>query len=142
MRLISLTHSSKIMEWHNSSIITLTHAIYGPNVYKKLSENQVTTNFIYLISTSFVTISHINYWDQVDSWEIFWKFWNGPLCRNKSAPFPLLNVALYRQSNNTDACATKLSKILSHNIDTGVRGIELRICFRYCILIWICRIRW
>ena len=49
------------MEWHNSSIITLKHAIYGPNVYKKLSENQVTTNFIYLISTSFVTISHINY---------------------------------------------------------------------------------
>ena len=142
MRLISLTHSSKIMEWHNSSIITLKHTIYGPNVYKKLSENQVTTNFIYLTSTSFVTISHINYWDQVDSWEIFWKFWNGPLCRNKSAPFPLLNVALYRQSNNTDACATKLSKILSHNIDTGVRGIELRICFRYCILIWICRIRW
>ena len=142
MRLISLTHSSKIMEWHNSSIITLKHAIYGPNVYKKLSEKQVTTNFIYLTSTSFVTISHINYWDQVDSWEIFWKFWNGPLCRNKSAPFPLLNVALYRQSNNTDACATKLSKILSHNIDTGVRGIELRICFRYCILIWICRIRW
>ena len=30
--------------------------------------------------TSHPAISHINYWDQVDSW----KFWNGPLCRNKS----------------------------------------------------------
>ena len=34
------------------------------------------------------TISHINYWDQVNSWKNLWKFWNGPLCRNKSGPSP------------------------------------------------------
>ena len=34
------------------------------------------------------TISHINCWDQVNSWKNLWKFWNGPRCRNKSSPFP------------------------------------------------------
>ena len=34
------------------------------------------------------TISHINYWDQVNSWKNLWKFWNGPLCRNNHAPSP------------------------------------------------------
>ena len=34
------------------------------------------------------TISHINYWDQVSSWKKFWKFWNGPLCKNKLGPPP------------------------------------------------------
>ena len=32
---------------------------------KKLPENQKTTDFIYLTSSNFATISHINYWDQV-----------------------------------------------------------------------------
>ena len=38
--------------------------------------------------TSLATISHINYWDQVNSWKNLWKFWNGPLCRNKSGSSP------------------------------------------------------
>ena len=33
-------------------------------------------------------ISHINYWDQVNSWKNFWKFLIGTLCRNKSGPSP------------------------------------------------------
>ena len=88
MRLIGPAHSSQFMEWHNSGITTLNHAICAPNVYKNLLQNQITTNFINLISANFVTISHINYWNQVNSWKYFWKFWNGPLCRNKSAPSP------------------------------------------------------
>ena len=31
------------------------------------------------------TISHINYWDQVNFWKKVWKFWNGSFCRNKSS---------------------------------------------------------
>ena len=65
----------------------------------------------------------------------FWKFWNGPLCRNKSGPFPLLNVAIYWQSSNTKACTKKLSQILANNINNGGRGIGLRIYGRYCRLV-------
>ena len=53
-----------------------------------MPENQITTNFIYLTSSNFVTISHINDWDQVNYWKNVWKFWNGLLCRNKSGPSP------------------------------------------------------
>ena len=78
------------------------------------------------------TISHIDYWDQLNSWKIFWKFWNGPLCRNKSGPSSLLNVVVYLQSSSTEACAKKLSQILANNIDNERRGIGLRIYVRYC----------
>ena len=61
MRLIGPAHSSQFMEWHNSGITTLNHAISAPNVYENLLQNQITTNFIYLISANFVTISHMNY---------------------------------------------------------------------------------
>ena len=61
--------------------------------------------------------SHINYRDQINFWKNLWKFWNCPLCRNKSGPFPLLNVAVYCQSSDTEACAKKLSQILANNID-------------------------
>ena len=81
------------------------------------------------------TISHINYWDQLNSWKNFWKFWNGLLCRNKSGPSPLLNVAVYWQSSNTEACAKKLSQIIANNIDNGGREIGLRIYVRYCIIV-------
>ena len=82
------------------------------------------------------TISHINYWDKLNSWSKFWKFWNYSLCRNKSAPFPLLNVVVCWQSSNTKACAKKLSQILANNIDNGGRGIGLRIYVRYCLKNW------
>ena len=71
------------------------------------------------------TISHINYWDQVNFWKNVWTFWNSPLCRSKSGPFLLLNVATYWQSSHTKACAKKLSQILANNIDHGRRGIGL-----------------
>ena len=46
----------------------------SPNVVSKLPENQITTNSIYLTSSNFVTISHTNYWGQVNSWKYVWKF--------------------------------------------------------------------
>ena len=97
-----------------------------------MPENQITNNFIYLTSSNFVTISHINYWDLLNSCKNFSKFWNGLPCRNKSVPFPLLNVAVYWQSSNTKACAKKLSLILADNIDNGERGTGLRTYVRYC----------
>ena len=33
------------------------------------------------------TISHINYWNQVNSRKNLWKFWNVPPCGNKSGSF-------------------------------------------------------
>ena len=77
-------------------------------------------------------ISHINYRVEVNSWKKLWKFWNGPICSNKSATSPLLNVAAYWQSGDTEACAKKLSQILVNNTDNGGRGIGHRIYMRYC----------
>ena len=74
----------------------------------------------FLFNTS--TISHINYWDQVNSCKNLWKFWNDPLSRNNSGPFPLLNVAGYWNSSNTKACSKKLSQILANNNDRGGEG--------------------
>ena len=65
MTLIGHAHFSQFMEWQNLGLKILEHAIYAPNVFLKLWENQIPTNFIYLISSNFVAISHINYWDQV-----------------------------------------------------------------------------
>ena len=93
-----------------------------PKYFLNLQVNQITTNFVYLTSSNFVTISQINYWDHVNSWKNFWKFWNCPRCRNKSAPSPLLNVAAYCQSSNIEACAKKLSRVLANNIEYGGRG--------------------
>ena len=97
-----------------------------------MPENQITTDFIYLTCSNFATVSHMNYWVQVNSWKNLWKFWNGPLCRNKSGPFPLPNVAAYWKSINTEDCAKTLSQILANNIDNGGQGIGLRIYVRYC----------
>ena len=106
-----------------------------------MAENQITANFVYLTSSNFVTISHINYWDQVNSWKNLWKFWNGLLCRNKSGPFLLLNVAAYWQNNNPEGCINKLSQILASNDNKG-RGIGLRFYVRCCRLglmdLWFC----
>ena len=41
-----------------------------------------------IICCLFSTISHVNYWDQVNSWKNLWKFWNDPLCRINQAPPP------------------------------------------------------
>ena len=68
----------------------------------------------------------------MNSWKNLWKFWNGPLCRNKSGPFPLLNVAAYWHSSNTEACAKKLPQIVANNIDNRGMGIGLRIYVRCC----------
>ena len=86
-----------------------------------------------------MTISHINYWDQLNFWKNVWKFCNGPLWRNKEGPFLLLNVAVYWQSSSTEACAKKLSQILANNIDNGGRRIGIRIHVRYCRWEWYLR---
>ena len=61
MMLIGHTHSSQFMEWQNLCITTLKHATCVTNVFKKLPENQITADFIYLTSSDFVITSQINY---------------------------------------------------------------------------------
>ena len=112
--------------------------LHVPHIFfKKLPKNQITADFIYLTSSNFVTKPHINYWDQVNSWKNLWKFLNGPLCKSKSDPFPLLNVAEYWKSSNTETCAKTLSQIFANNIDNRGRGIGLRIYVRYCRSIYV-----
>ena len=142
MILIGHTHSSQFMKWKNLVITIRKYATCAPNIFEKLSENQITTDFIYLTFSNFVTISHINYWDQVNSWKNLWKFWNGSLCRNKSDPFPLPNVVAYWKSITTEACAKKLYQILANNIDNGGRGIGLKIYVRYCSFFCHSNLRW
>ena len=61
MTLIGHAHSSQFMKQQNLGITTLKHAKCAPNDFKKLPENPITTNYIYLTSSNFVRISHINY---------------------------------------------------------------------------------
>ena len=56
MTLIGHAHSPQFMEWQNLGITTLKHAKCAPNVFKKLPENRITTDFIYLTSSQFVTV--------------------------------------------------------------------------------------
>ena len=59
MMLIRHTHSSQFVEWQNLHITTLKHHKCAPIVFKKLPENQITTNFTYLTSPKFATLSHL-----------------------------------------------------------------------------------
>ena len=61
MTLIGHAHSSQFMELQILGITSLNHAKCAPKAFKKLTENRITTDFIYLTSSNFVTISHINY---------------------------------------------------------------------------------
>ena len=54
---------------------------------------------------------------------------------NQASP-PYSNFAVYWKSSNTEACATKLSKVLANNIGNRGREIGLRIYVRYCNLKW------
>ena len=107
------------------SVLDWKH-LFWANLVQKIKLLSLSWNLV-------LTISHINYWDQVSSWKNLWTFWNGPLCRNKSVPFPLLNVTAYCKSSNSEACAKKLSQTLANNIENGGRGIGIRIYVRYCL---------
>ena len=72
--------------------------------------------------------------EQVNSWKSLWKFWNGPLCRNKSGPFLLLDVATYWKSNNSEACVKKLYQILANNIENGGEGDWSQ---NLCEVLWV-----
>ena len=122
MTLIGHAHSSQFMERQNLGITTLKHAKCAPNVFKRLPENRIPTDFIYNFLKFCDNISH-KLLRPSQFLEKLWKFWNGPLCRYKSGPFPLLNVAGYWKSSNTEACAQKLSQIPANNIDHGGRGL-------------------
>ena len=91
------------------------------------------SELVIYLSISSSTISELNYWDQDNSWKKLQKFWNGPLCRYKTGPSPLINVAACLKSSNTKACAMKLSQILANNIGNGGRRIDVRIYVTYCL---------
>ena len=130
MTLIIPTHANQFIKWHNLGITTLKHAICAPNIFLKLSKNQINTNFIYQTYSNFVTIFDISYWDQVNFRKTFCKFCNGLFSRHKTGSSRLLNVASYWKSSNAKACAKKLSQILANNIGNGWREIGLRIYVR------------
>ena len=48
MTLIGPANSSQFVEWQNLGITTLKHAKCAPNVFKKLPQNQITTDFLHL----------------------------------------------------------------------------------------------
>ena len=85
-----------------------------PKCFFLSPENQITTDFIYLISSNFVIISHINYWQQVNSWKNWWKFSNGPEINEVPSPYSMLQhigrVATPKLMPRT--CLTYLQTIL------------------------------
>ena len=134
MTLIGHAHSSQFMEQQNLGITTLNHATCAPIFFKKIAGKSENYRFHLPNFLKFCdNISH-KLLRPSNSWKKLWKFWNGPLSRNKSFPFPLLNVVAHWQSSNTETCSKKLSKILANNIDNGWSGIGLRIYVKYCSL--------
>ena len=65
--LIGHSHLSQFMEKHNLGVKTLYPDLSAQNTFLKLPENQITTNLIFLTSSNFVTISHINHCNQGES---------------------------------------------------------------------------
>ena len=76
----------------------------------KSSNNSFSSNNS-LSKSEFIRIHNISHFDQVNSWKNLWEFWNGQLCRNKSAPSP------YSMLQDIGRVATP--KLVSRN------------CFRY-----------
>ena len=129
--LIGLTHSPQFMKWKNLGITTLKHATCATNVYLKLLENQITTNFIYLTSSNFVTISHVNYWDQVNSWKNLWKFWDGPLYRNKSGLSPYSVLQYIGRVATPKLVARNCLRYLQTTLIVGVEDWSQNLCEYY-----------
>ena len=91
---------------HRSNIMKIKWFFWFPHVIacQKVIEEEALNKFIYELATAVFTlklkhkicqhftISHINYWDQLNSWKNLWKLWNCLLYRNKSAPSLLLNI--------------------------------------------------
>ena len=73
------------------------------------------------------TISHINYWDQLNSWKTSWKLWNGLLCIRPPPPTPYF-------STNTEAFAKKLPQLLTIKTDNRGSRIGLKFYVSYCII--------
>ena len=131
--LISHVHSSEIMEWHNLGITTLETVIYAkkcffkivgkPNSYQSYWPNFIT--FCDNISHKLLRPSQF----LEKSMEIL----KWPTCRNKSGHSTLLNVAGYWKSNNTDACAKRLSHVFAKDSENMGRGAGLRIFLRYSL---------
>ena len=112
------------MEWDHLGIKTLKHAIYTKNVFKKMQENQITTYFIFPISSNFRKSIYTNYLDY------FLKFQNGPFGMDKSglSQFTMLHKAA--RVPKPKLVPQKLSHIIGNNIGNGGRKIRLRIYVR------------
>ena len=67
MKLIGPAHSSQFMEPHNSSITVLITCYMWPKCFLKIAEKPNNYQFHLPNFTNFVTISHINDWDQINS---------------------------------------------------------------------------
>ena len=71
-----------IFRYHNTCDCHICSKCFFKIVGKPNSYQFFWPNFI-----TFVTISCINYWDQINSWKNLWKLWNGPLAEiNQATP--------------------------------------------------------
>ena len=90
------------------------------------------TQYRFLVTSGCLrsTISHINYWGQVNSWKNLWKFWNCLLCRNKlgSSPYSVLQ-------HKIRVATSKLlpRNCLRSNNDNWGNEDDLRTYVSYCL---------
>ena len=121
--------SSEFVEWSCAVVIITT----PQRTYFQHSNSNLimTMSFTGIYNTSHKLLRPSQFLEKFMKILKWWK--NSELCRNKLGPFPLLNLAAYWKSSNSEACAKKLSQILANNIDTGGRGFGLRIYVRYCL---------
>ena len=82
---------------------------------------------------SLATISYINYWLR-PSQLLRKNYGNSGMVHFEeiNQTLPLLNVAAYWKSSNTEACTKKLSQTLLNNIDNGGVGTWSQNLWRYC----------
>ena len=92
------------IEWHNLGITTLTCAICGANVFQKITGKP---NDYQLYLSNFVKFCDNNSRKLLRTKE-FLKILEWSTLHKKIRPLPLLNVAAYWKSSNTEAYTRKL----------------------------------
>ena len=99
----------------------------------KLLENQATISFIYLTSSSFVTISYINCWEQVNSWKISGNSGMAHFAETNHAPSPYLMLQHIARVAPPKLALRNCLRYLQRALIIGRSGVSLRIflrCFR------------
>ena len=95
-----------------------------PKYFSKVPGKQNYWQFCLPTCWNVFLISHINYWDQVNSKKNFSKLSNDSLCRNRSGPSPLLNATAYWEIINMNARVKNCLRYWQTTMIMGGKGLK------------------